>query len=76
MFCWDGPVLVVPPFLVYGDGGRRVPCDDVTGEGDYRADGRGPVCIREGEFLNSPEDSYVARRLLDGDEEGCPLLLR
>ena len=76
MFCWDGLVLVVPQFIVYGNGGRRVPCDDVAGEVNYTAVERGPVCIREGEFLNSPEDSYVARRLLDGDEEGCPLLLQ
>ena len=76
MFRWDGPVLVFPPFIVYDDGGRRVPYDDVPGEGDYTAVERGSVRIREGEFLNSPEESYVARWLLDDDEEGRPLLLR
>ena len=31
--------------------------------------------ISEGEFLNSPEDSYVLCGLLDDDEEGQPILL-
>ena len=35
MFLWDGTVLMVPPFTVYGDGGQRVPYDDVAGEDDY-----------------------------------------
>ena len=46
------------------------------GEGEYTAVERGPVRIREGEFLNSLEDSYVLHRILDDDEKGRPLLLR
>ena len=65
-FRLGGMVLVVPPFIVYGNGGWRVPCNDVAGEGRYTAVEHGPVRIREGEFLNSPEDSYVALRRLDG----------
>ena len=67
---------MVPPFILYGDGGRRVPCDDVAGEGNYTAVERVPACIREGEFLNSPKYSYVACRILNDDEEGRPLLLQ
>ena len=54
LFHWDGTVLLVPPFFVDGDGGWRVPCDDVAVESDYAAAERGPVCIREGEFFNPP----------------------
>ena len=45
---------MVPPFFAYGDGGRRVTCDDVAGESHYAAVERGPVCIIEGEFFNPP----------------------
>ena len=54
LFRWDGTVLVVPPFLVYGDDGWRVPCKNVAGESDYMVVGRGTVFIREGELLNYP----------------------
>ena len=36
----------------------------------------GPVGVGEGAFLDAPEDSDVADRLFDNDEEGWPLLSR
>ena len=74
LLVWD--ILIVPSFIFYGDGGRRVPCQDVAVEGNYMAVERGPVCIGEGEFFNSPEDSYVARWPLNNDDKDRPLLLR
>ena len=47
-------VFLVPPFFVDGDGERRAPCDDVAVESDYAAVERGPVCIREEGFFQSP----------------------
>ena len=37
---------------------------------------RGPVSVREGEFLYAPEESDVVIWIFEDDEEGRPLLLR
>ena len=69
-------VFKVPPFIVDGNGGWCVTCDDVAGEGDDVAVERGPVGILEREFLDAPEDSDVARWLFDNYKEGQHLLMR
>ena len=53
-----------------------VTCKVVTGEGNDVVIECGPVGVGEREFLDAPEESDVARWLLDNDEEGRPLLLR
>ena len=69
-------VFELPPFIVDGDGGWCVTCDNVSGESDNVAVERGPVGILEREFLDAPEDSDVARWLFDNYKEGQHLLMR
>ena len=42
---WHGMVFKVPQFIVDGDGGWCVTCDNVAGEGDNVAVERGPVGV-------------------------------
>ena len=69
-------VFEVPPVIVNGDGGWCVTCDNVVEEDNDVEIKCSPVGIREGGFLDAPEDSDVARWLFNDDEEGRLLLSR
>ena len=73
---WHGVIFKVPPFIVDGDGGWWVTCDNVAGEGSDVAVERGTVGVWERSFLKAPEDSDVARWLFRDNKVGQPLLKR
>ena len=47
----DGNVFEVPPIRADCNGGWRVPCDDVSGEGDNVSVKRALIRVGEGFFL-------------------------